>query len=228
MNVNDVESPAPTKERLAKIFQKQRELHNKYGPIEARSGVGLALIKNLEKFDIDDIRCQYVLKDYAWRVTEELSEATDSLPYDTDIIFLDQTHYLEELSDALHFMVELCLIAEINIVDKFEKYPNGIPDDLATACSFWKNMETYRDKVDAEYGCWEVISWLGMAMNCLKQKPWKQTHMLTDRKKFEICIQAAFDMLLKVFTRSDIGPQGIYDIYFRKSEVNKFRQRSGY
>lgn len=75
---------------------------------------------------------------------------------------------------------------------------------------------------------WRVTEELGEAMNCLKNKPWKQTHMETDELHYKEELADAFHFFIELCILSGIGPEELYDLYFRKSEVNKFRQRSGY
>ena len=73
MNVKDVskETDKP-KDKLIAIFEKQKSLMEKYHVIEEEQGVGYGLIKG-RKFDIDDIYSQELLKNFAWRVDEELT-----------------------------------------------------------------------------------------------------------------------------------------------------------
>jgi hypothetical protein len=75
---------------------------------------------------------------------------------------------------------------------------------------------------------WRVTEELGEAMNTLKNKPWKQTHMLTDVKHYNEEISDAFHFFIELCILSGIGSKELYDLYFRKSEVNKFRQESKY
>ena len=70
---------------------------------------------------------------------------------------------------------------------------------------------------------------IGDAMNKLKNKPWKQTHMVTDKEAFKGCLLCAwlgfFRVLHNVF---DLSAKDIFTLYFKKSEVNKFRIKSQY
>ena len=75
---------------------------------------------------------------------------------------------------------------------------------------------------------WRVTEEIGEAMNCLKNKPWKQTQMLTDRPKFKKYIQEAYSRLLGIFFTAGYKMEDIYILYFKKNAVNQFRQRSKY
>ncbi len=75
---------------------------------------------------------------------------------------------------------------------------------------------------------WRVVEELGEAANCLKNKPWKNTHMPTDREHFleEIADSMHFFIQLLMFVGLDAEQACL--LYFKKSEVNKFRQASNY
>src|ERR1700744_6362039 len=59
--------------------------------------------------NLNDRFSQLRLKDFAWRITEELAEATECFNHKP----FNRTHFLEELIDALHFSVELCCYSGI-------------------------------------------------------------------------------------------------------------------
>ena len=75
---------------------------------------------------------------------------------------------------------------------------------------------------------WRITEELGEAMNTLKNKPWKQTHMITDVKHYNEEISDAFHFFIELCILSGFGPKELYDLYFRKSIVNEFRQDSKY
>src|SRR4030042_1821458 len=75
MNVEDCTAPPVTGDRLEMIFARQKELFQKYHPIEKANGIGHGAMTSL--FDIDDPRCQYLCKDFSWRVAEEMAESTE-------------------------------------------------------------------------------------------------------------------------------------------------------
>lgn len=137
MNINDVQSQASSGDKLEAIFKRQKELMEKYHPIEAKAGL---LQTHDVPVNMHDPKGQARLKDFAWRITEEIGEA----------------------------------------------------------------------------------------MNCLKNKPWKQTHMETDVPHYQEELADAFHFFIELLILSGIDAEKMYDLYFRKSEVNKFRQESKY
>ncbi len=222
MNVDDTNSPEVQGDRLKMIFDRQRELLLKYHEIEKKNGIGLGAMEGA--FDIDSPKWQYLLKDYAWRVTEEIAESTEALPERKNL-----THAQEEMADSLHFLIELSLIAGITEKD----FPPSTPEGGdALSClfsesyrSFYKGLSPRVHSVDPAF--W-VIEDLGRAMNCLKNKPWKLTHVETDVTRFRINIFSAFFSLMAYAESIEMNADKVFDFYFRKSNVNQFRQRSEY
>lgn len=122
MNINDIKTEAPTTgDKLENIFGRQLELELKYDHIEQANGfnnMGL-------KVDLDSPAAQWYIKDAAYRVIEELSEATNCLknkPWKTTHVPTDQPHFYEELADAFHFFVRLCLIVGLDADSLYKFY----------------------------------------------------------------------------------------------------------
>lgn len=197
MNINDIEdqeSPLTEDDIVEAIFDRQRELMSKYHSIEERNGfhVGEDIPLNL-----DDKRDQHRIKDFSWRIMEEVAEALDCME--------DEKHFHEELIDGLHFLVELMILTGIEA--KFKLNVN-IAEPTVPYIKFWRE--------------------LGNSMNCLKNKPWKQTHMVTDRTMFFFRLRVAWAWYMIILSQAGLTNSMIYNIYMKKSEVNKFRQRSNY
>ena len=103
MNITHATHEEVTGDKLQAIFTRQKELMEKYHHIEASSG----LLQTEDcPVNLDDKRGQARLKDFSWRITEEIGEALDAL-----YVEQDQTHYIEELIDGLHFLTELTILA---------------------------------------------------------------------------------------------------------------------
>lgn len=231
MNVDDVavtlEYPA---DKLADIVRRQTELMQKYHHIEKANGL---LQTDIVPVDIHDRFGQARLKDFAWRVTEEIAEATEAMIIHADI----PQHALEELGDALHFMIELDILSGIDFDQHIvgacnfdhecglERLYHSLPRlDEPLQLGSMPNSVGVSIVRDHAYS---VVESLGKAMNCLKQKPWKQTHLLTDRGKYIGHLAAANRaFFLLCFTLMDA--KGVYDVYCRKGAVNQFRIRSKY
>ena len=125
MNVDDFdfsEDLASVGCKMGEIFKKQESLMFQYHKIEENNGL---LQTTDHPVDINDRHGQARLKDFAWRVTEELGEATDALVIHSENV----THYHEELIDALHFYVELMIISG-NGYERMKKHHKGMRKDL--------------------------------------------------------------------------------------------------
>lgn len=222
MNVKDIESPKNEEiegDRLELIFEKQHSLAQKYNQIEISQGVGYGILGD-KKFNLNEIRSQCLLKDMAWRVTEEICEANECVHVVTRVV-QNRDHFLEELADALHFLTELCLTAGVGPWDiAMDVYVDGVHKDL------WASLFNEPD-FDRSNNPFNTILHLGLAMNCLKQKPWKQTHIMTDGKKFKVHLIDAYRAFGK-YLACHSDPEEMYDYYFRKNKVNQFRQKSHY
>ncbi len=125
MNIHDFKAPKvenTVEDKLDLIFQKQRELMVKYEEIEMKNGL---LQTPMVPVDLHDNAGQARLKDFAWRITEELGEAMQCLknkPWKQTHMLTDVDHYKEELADAFHFFVELCILSGIEAEDLFDLY----------------------------------------------------------------------------------------------------------
>jgi len=72
------------------------------------------------------------------------------------------------------------------------------------------------------------IEELAEAMGTLKNRPWKQTMMETDEDHFKEEMADALHFFLEACILAGISALELANLYFRKSEVNRFRQRSNY
>lgn len=197
---------------LKQIFDRQRELMDKYHYIEERSG----LLQTADcPVNLDDRRGQARIKDFSWRVTEELGEALDALGQD------DMEHFAEELVDGLHFLTELTILSGLDW------------DDLPTLEQMYTNAASGTDGCLTASGCldqkvYAYVEGIGMMCNCLKNKPWKQSMMQTDRVAFFTRLNSVWARYIAIMETVFESPEDIVSVYLKKSQVNKFRQRSNY
>lgn len=191
---------------LKQIFDRQKELMDKYHYIEERSG----LLQTADcPVNLDDRRGQARIKDFSWRVTEELGEALDALGQD------DMEHFAEELVDGLHFLTELTILSGLDW------------DDLLPLDVMYSNTASYaNDGLDQRV--YDYVEAIGMMCNCLKNKPWKQSMMQTDRVAFLARLHSVWARYIAIMETVFESPADIVSVYLKKSQVNKFRQRSNY
>ena len=201
MNINHVklEYEENVKDVIPKIFSKQTELLVKYQDIEKLPNWPI---------DIDAMESQTIIKDFKQRILEELAEAFEAY------VAKDEDHFFEELMDALHFATELMILIGIDSKEVFQidglnpsKLPNGWRYDIRL---------------------WDITYIYGLGMNCLKNKPWKQSQVLTDKPLFHKYMLEGYKKLLTFLLEAGMSSDLMYNYYCKKNEVNKFRQRSKY
>jgi hypothetical protein len=226
VNVKDfdqsvVPQPTQSQDKLALIFSRQRELMEKYHDIEQNNGF---MVFRVTPVDLHNRQVQQVLKDYAWRVTEELTEATQALDEHAD----EPDHFDEELADAYHFLVELMIMTgtEFKLPEQTTLIKLDRLDDMFQHRVF--TALTLAREVEVEELVYKVIQHIGNAMNCLKNKPWKTTHMLTNEELFHTEILEAHQMFINLLDYLDWKSDKLMNLYFRKARVNQFRQESNY
>ena len=217
MNINHATVEEVTGDKLQAIFTRQKSLMDKYHDIELKSG----LLQTEDcPVNLDDKRGQARIKDFSWRVTEELGEALDAKA--------TKDHYQEELIDGLHFLTELTILAGKDyhniLPEGTALYHNDRLEDLvenARECIF-------RNGDNLNYWVSKFIENLGMMCNCLKNKPWKQSMMKTDQNAFYGRLAEVWVLYITLLVVSGMDADSIATTYLKKSQVNQFRQRSNY
>lgn len=238
MNITHAVKEDVSGDMLEAIFKRQNELMIKYHDIELRSG----LMQTEDcPVNLDDKRGQARIKDYSWRVTEELGEALDARMQD------DLPHFKEELIDGLHFLTELSILSGIGVdniirngIDYWEEkegnsWASGVLWDSVVGEAY--DLDKLRgllhlagylyDDFELEERISSFVMHIGMTCNCLKNKPWKQSNMITDKEAFYKSLGATWISYISILMIT-MDAEEICDTYLRKSQVNKFRQRSNY
>lgn len=124
MNVTDITTELnDIKERmdmLETIFSHQKKTAERFKEVERRNGVYYP-----DSISIDSPMDQEFLKRLGGRIQQELSEAMECLKnkaWKQTHVNTDVEHMKEELADALHFFIELCLCLGMNAEELFSYY----------------------------------------------------------------------------------------------------------
>jgi hypothetical protein len=158
-------------------------------------------------------------------------------------------NFNEELSDALHFFLEALMYSGVDITgfgmkaDLIGNYMNsrgGVKFIAHANCQVISD-EDLKDpflsggrtmhgefKLHAQVMLWRITYQLQIARNCLKNKPWKQTEMLTDNRLYKTHLVDAFYEFLKAMCYFGHTKESLFTIYFKKNQVNQFRISSKY
>ena len=218
MNINHAVEERIEGDLLKAIFDRQKSLMDKYHDIELKSG----LLQTEDcPVNLDDKRGQARIKDFSWRVTEELGEALDAKA--------NKNHYQEELIDGLHFLTELTILAG---KDYDTILPINIPkyneDHLRDLVENAKEAIYRKTNYNLDFWVSRFIEQLAMMCNCLKNKPWKQSMMKTDQEAFYNRLGNVWCCYIIILVFSGMDAEDIANVYLKKSQVNQFRQRSNY
>lgn len=241
MNIHDVpDFEYPDTCWLKAIFDRQESLRQKYDAIEKANGL---MQTDKHPLNLHDRHCQARIKDFAWRFTEEIGESLECFMDDyalmTDDISGDWhrtdkvPHFREELMDALHFLTELTILVGMGPDDLFppvasDKPYTRIQGVLLDGRDGQVDLNMIRVRRHIYPAAFEAIMHMGLTCNFLKNKPWKNTHQLTDEAAFCLSLKRVWHHFGKLLLYAGFDAPMIYDMYIRKNEVNKFRQRSHY
>jgi len=222
MNIEDVNQKIKIPENpIIAIFDLQKELMKKYDQIEKINGFNIPE----PPYNLDDSKVQARIKDMFWRTTEELAEAMETTPpffqltdwkkfWETDFCI---RHFFEELADALHFLVEASIIAELN------------PEtEVAVLFEIVSLLDIDISDLNLKILVSNVILSMGLAANILKNKPWKQTQMCTDVQKFKNKLIVVWVDFITLWQGLNCSQEDIYILYIKKHTVNVWRQDTNY
>lgn len=179
------------------IFTHQQELINRFHHIERQNFPHTYPHPTCQ--DLDDPQAQARIRDYAWRITEEMVEYLTAPTH----------HKQEELIDVLHFVAELFIFLEIpahslSLGDpqlQFDPEPTPSPLD--------------------------ILLYLGQGVNTLKNKAWKQSHKVTDSDSFYNNMRAMWSSLQRELSLLGLSPTQIEEAYLGKAAINHNRIQTG-
>lgn len=108
--------------------------------------------------------------------------------------------------------------------DKYESIEasNGFPVPAS------RNLNDYANQRYLKDAAYRIVEEISEATNCLKNKPWKTTPVTTDEMHYYEEMSDAFHFFIRWAIKSGLTAEGLYKLYFKKSEVNRFRQKSNY
>lgn len=250
---------------LAEMFNLQKVLLDEYIGIESLPQYPI---------DINIKKSQNLVKDFSGRIIEELGEGFESYQImmgmfhkgiDDKELVPHLQNFNEEISDALHFWLELMIYSgfgwstmkswledewgtSLPVSDLLEEYlkHGGFLADSETQMMKFPHRKVIKDddltdeflrggralgstlRKQMKEFLWDIVYHLQIARNTLKNKPWKQTEMMTDEKLYESEMKKATFALFKFLYFCGFTKESIFVIYYKKNKVNAFRIRSRY
>lgn len=223
MDSRNISSSAPqTDNYLLSMFKYQAELLEKYKDIEGMPKLPMS---------IHTKEAQIWLKDMMWRVVEELGEALEHYQKNG---FEPNDLFYEEITDAIHFQLEIPLLIMPLGMNPIEF--TGITEMFGTSNVMELICNNEEGLLEHEVGdITKIEGWIGMICgsigmmgNTLKNKKWKQSEVMADEEMFFTYYRKSTIQLLAFINQFGFNPGDIYNLYFKKYNVNKFRQDSNY
>lgn len=223
----------PTMGFLPEIFEKQKATMEKFHDIEKANG---GLQTEDCPVDLDSFPGQARLRDFGWRITEELIEALlayRELDYLEDPLVSRSWEPVdvvrkkvelwskakEELMDCLHFIVEFSILCGFDFYGKLHSI-----DILGQEL----NPNIGREQIRSfDQGILFVIEKLGVAANVLRNRAWKQTPRPTDYRMFYASTASMWGCFFDLLRFMSFTPRSVFIGYCGKNEINKKRQESG-
>ena len=229
MNIDDIkkEVKPPDGPIIVTIFNLQLELMEKYDVIERRNGFRVPS----SPYHIDDSQVQARIKDLFWRATEELAEAMETVPSlvalrDWSVEWDKNSkvrHFFEEIADAVHFLVEASWLGG------GPSFADSIVSFVAKRLPLTKkppfNCPSYNH---LDLLVWKIVYHMGLAANCLKNKPWKVTQMSTDSQQFRLALLDSWEAFCDLWKSLGGSQEELYILYAKKNLVNQWRQDTDY
>lgn len=129
--------------------------------------------------------------------------------------------FLEEMGDKLEFLLRTQYDAEAEYLDIEQDLGYQVPllpldVNNRFAQQYFKN------------GVYRCIEELSETTNCLRNREHTQTEYATDEEHFIEELSDSFHYFLRLFWLLGLDADDVVKLYFKKSEVNKFRRETKY
>ncbi len=238
---------------LNEIFRLQKELLNHYTKIESLPPYPIDLHTKESQILLKDFSARVVeeLGEAMESYEKAMGKSSPHIMLSGEERLNHIYNFNEELGDALHFMIELMIYTGI----KPESLSDNLDMYMLSCC--YDNIRDYHDvttmvldishipdtdryllrggrtlsnhvKDRMEILLWRVTYHLQLARNSLKNKPWKQSEMLTDEHVYIKHTIHAFKEMLGFFSFVGMEAKDVYVVYYKKNKVNQFRIASKY
>lgn len=219
--------------RLTAVLDMQRSLMGRFHEIERANGL---LVTPDVPVNVEDRFGQTRLRDYAWRITEEVSEALDvymQLTGSPDPALDHRTVYVEEVADALHFLAEWTILSGVQPSDILRTVPrpsgtedvDGFTHLFGYVSEFWVTPEHAR--LDPYWAWLNFIRCLGKTVNNLKFRSWKQNPKRTNVEQYRREVAITWVAFVGACVYTNVSSSMLFDGYMSKHRVNRERQAAG-
>jgi hypothetical protein len=184
----------------------------------------LLIYSNIQAKDIEDYLDNWLKDKVSFGVTKTLPTLAKAMQVGLSILYNDPCNMVSEPKA----MNKTYLLEEFESMDEDSEDPRLVNKRIDTRfhqCGKFYNKLTYSSY---KYMMWDVTYHLNIARNFLKNKPWKQSQMMTNEGAYQEEIVKAFILMMGLFLAMGISPENLYFLYFKKNRVNDFRIKSKY
>lgn len=183
----------------------------------------LLIYSNIQAQDIESYLDNWLKDKTSFDVTKTLPTLAKAMQVGLSILYDDPCNLVNETKA----MNKTYLLEEFENMGADDENKLGIHtvDTRFYQCGKFYNQLTYSSY---KYMMWDVTYHLNIARNFLKNKPWKQSQMMTNEGAYQEEIVKAFILMMGLFIAMGISPEILYFLYFKKNRVNKFRIESKY
>lgn len=183
----------------------------------------LLIYSNIQAQDIESYLDNWLKDKTSFGITKTLPTLAKAMQVGLSILYDDPCNLVNETKA----MNKTYLLEEFENMGADDENKPGIHtvDTRFYQCGKFYNQLTYSSY---KYMMWDVTYHLNIARNFLKNKPWKQSQMMTNEGAYQEEIVKAFILMMGLFIAMGISPEILYFLYFKKNRVNKFRIESKY
>lgn len=214
-------------DRLTQIFEKQASYLATLAPIYLNNGAHIHA--SVPPWPLNERMVQEEFRLLAWRITEEVYEAIventikegdDTTP---KAVSLRADAYKEEVSDVLHFLIELAIVsgvtANVLVFGSSAFALNPAIDYL----SFVFDAEQHRGS-EFDPDEWQsFLARLANQMMLLRQRPWRTDNRLTSTAIWERGFFWLFRSYISCCVQTGLTADDLYEAYFAKNKINDQR-----
>lgn len=183
----------------------------------------LLIYSNIQEEDIEAYLNNWLKDKVSFGLTKTLPTLAKAMQVGLSILYNDPCNMVSEPKD----MNKTYLLEEFENMEVDDENRSSIYNmDLRFhQCGRVYNKLIYSSY---KYMMWDVTYHLNIARNFLKNKPWKQSQMMTNEGAYQEEIVKAFILMMGLFLAMGINPENLYFLYFKKNRVNFFRIQSKY
>lgn len=207
-------------DRLQQIFTRQAEYLRTLKPIYQANGFSQ---KCYFPYAINSREAQEEFRLLAWRITEEVFEALQEWDKGAE---RDTDKYREEVSDVMHFLVELAICCGITTTE-FATGENAalLSDEDYLELSF-RRVQMYPNRMEAREAWGAFLTTLAHMMMEFRQRPWRTDDRPSDFERIKFHMGVTWFAFCAACVATGVQAPTLYSHYFAKSDINEERRNA--